>query len=66
MRPAGEHVGEGKRLQACMDQVRFWWLPLIFLCGSKPKMFDQFEQGKPGKVGVNQTWPGPHKNSWNT
>lgn len=35
--PAGEHVGEGERLQACVDQVRFRWLPFVFLCCSKPK-----------------------------
>lgn len=55
MLPAGEHVGEGQRLQACVDQVRFGRLPLIFLCCSKPVTLDQFEQGKPVKVEVKQT-----------
>ena len=33
--PAGEHVGEGERLQTGVDQICFGRLLLILFCGSK-------------------------------
>lgn len=33
--PAGEHVGEGQRLQTSMDQIRLLGLLLILLCRRK-------------------------------
>lgn len=35
MLPAGEHVGEGERLQTGVDQIRFRRLLLVLFCGNK-------------------------------
>lgn len=55
MFPAGEHVGEGERLQTCMDQVRLRWLLSIFICCSKPKTLVSFEYRKAVKAGFTKT-----------
>lgn len=48
--PAGEHVGERKRFQSCMNQVGFWRLLFILPCRDAKNI-----RGEQKKVKMAQT-----------